>query len=180
VSYYLDDATMQAIESDLAAAHQSLAGDLKPVKGRLASVGLKVLETALPAAGFSYLNARSAGGELMVGPVPADLGVGLSLALLSCFDLVGDDYEEHLSNVAMGAIASYAARTGAAFGAASASAAPQKTSGLEISGQLAHGPHNQPMLAARLRRMHHHVSGPTAHSPVPAGTQRFVVQQIHG
>ena len=192
---YLDDATMQAIESDLAAAHQSLAyGGLDMKKGLvgqmapgLGKTGAKILETVVPAAAFSYMNARSAGGEMKIGPVPVDLAAGLGLALLSLFDVVGG-WDEDFLNLGIGALSSYAARTGAAFGAAAAaasSAAPATAaSGLEISGQGAHGPHNQPMLAARLRRMHHHVSGQqeisgaTAGQPVPPGTQRFVVQRV--
>ena len=117
--------------------------------------------------------------------LPVDLGVGLGLALLSMFDVAGG-YEEDLLNIAIGALASYGARTGAAFGAAAASAsAATKTSGMEISGAAAHGPHNQPQLAARLRHMHHHVSGgqqeisgATAGQAVPPGTQRFMVQRV--
>ena len=192
---YLDDSTMAAIEADLAAAHQSLAhggfdikrGLVGQMEDGIAKSGVKLLEMTIPAAAFSYANARSAGGEMKIGPVPVDLGAGLVLAGLSLW--LDGGWDEDLLNIAGGALASYAARTGAAFGAAAAAAAgtapATATSGLEISGNLpAHGPHNQPMLAARLRRMHHHVSGQqeisgaTAGQPVPPGTQRFVVQRV--
>jgi hypothetical protein len=121
---YLDDATMQAIESDLAEAHRSLAhGDLD-MKGAT-KTGVKILETIVPAAAFSYMNARSATGEMKIGPVPVDLGVGLGLALLSLFDVAGG-WEDDLLNIGIGALSSYAARTGAAFGAASAMATTTK------------------------------------------------------
>jgi hypothetical protein len=184
---YLDDATMQAIESDLAAAHQSLAhGDLDMKNAT--KTGIKILETVVPAAAFSYMNARAAGGELKIGPVPVDLGVGIGLALLSMFDIAGG-YEDDLLNLGIGALASYGARTGAAFGAASvtpaaapaaqASGLPQDSGMLSISGAMpAHGAHNAPMQAARLRRMHHHVSGQEISGAVPPGTERFVVQRV--
>ena len=195
---YLDDMTMEAIEADLAAAHESLAhGGFNIKKGLISGMedgpvktGAKILETVVPAAAFSYMNARSAGGELKVGPVPVDLGVGLALALLSMFDVVGG-WDEDLLNIGIGALASYGARTGAAFGAAAAAAAgTTTTSGLpqdaglqEINGAMpAHGPHNRPTLAARLRGLHHvsgaEISGATAGQPVPPGTQRFVVQRV--
>jgi hypothetical protein len=157
---FLDDATLNAIESDLAAAHESLSmehGDLKMKNtGHALRSGLEVLA---PAALFSYANARSAGGELKVGPVPVDLGVAIACVLASLFDWAGD-YSEDLLYVGLGAGASYAARTGAAFGAAKAGLT--QTSGAEISGAK-------------------HISGALPWgSKVPAGTQRFVVQQVSG
>jgi hypothetical protein len=113
--------------------------------------------------------------------------VGIGLALLSMFDIAGG-YEDDLLNVGIGALASYGARTGAAFGAASvapaapaaqASGLPQDSGMLSISGAMpAHGAHNAPMQAARLRRMHHHVSGQEISGAVPPGTERFVVQRV--
>lgn len=161
---FLDDATMSAIEADLAAAHQSLAhGDLD-MKGAT-KAGVKILEIVAPAAAFSYANARSAGGEWKIGPVPVDLGVGIALIALSLFDVAGD-YDDDLCNIGLGALASYGARTGAAFGAAAGpwgSTSAQATSGIgsshELSGQS-------------------EISG-MGMGPVPAGTQRFVVHEMH-
>jgi hypothetical protein len=174
---WLDDSTLSAIEADMSAAHESLAyGDKFDTKGAM-KVGIKVLEVTVPAAILSYANARSAAGEVMLGPVPLDLGLGIALSLLAAFD-VADEYTEDMLNIGLGALASYATRTGAAFGAAAAKAAPaQATSGLEISGA-----------GGVKRRMHHHVSGAgqleisgaMLGTPVPQGTQRFVVQEING
>jgi hypothetical protein len=179
---YLDEATLQAIEADLAAAHHSLAhGDLD-MKGAT-KAGVKVLETVVPAALFSYANARQASGELKLGPLPVDLGVGIGLAVLSLFDVAGD-WSEDLLNVGIGALCSYGARTGAAFGAAAQ---------LGQSAPLTHGAGQFGMPSIT-----HGLSGPVvAHagqgsstpvdlthgamapgSPVPPGTQRFMVQAL--
>ena len=185
---YLDDQTLQSIEADLAAAHQSLAhgyGDLD-MKGAT-KTGIKILETVVPAAAFSYMNARSAGGELKVGPVPVNLGVGLGLALLSMFDVAGG-YEEDLLNVAIGALSSYGARTGAAFGAAAASAsAATKTSGMEIfrrggswppqpaPARGAPAPHAPPRLRrpAEIRRRHCRPGRPARHAALHGAARRL-------
>ncbi len=187
----LDDATMQAIEADLAAAHQSLAFGGFDIKGGLVRqihddkmrMGATILEIVVPAAAFSYLNAKSAGGEAKIGPVPVDLGIGALLAGLAIFDVLGDWSEDAL-NVGIGALTAYASRTGAAFGAASVAAAT-KTAGLpQDAGMLQISGANP---AAHNRRMHHHVSGAgmpeisgamAAGSPIPPGTQRFVVTEL--
>ncbi len=158
MSTYLDDSTLNAIEADLAAAHETLGhGDLS-TKGMTRSA-VTLLEVAGPAALLSYANARSASGELKAGPVPVDLGLGVALALASVFDL-GGEFSGDLLNLASGCIASYAARSGAAFGAAAQLAPASKTSGTEISGAAT--------MAGAL----------PAKSPIPHGTQRFVVQRV--
>lgn len=153
---YLDEATLQAIESDLAAAHNSLAhGDLS-MKG-VAKLGVRALETVGPAMLLSYANARSATGELKVGPLPVDLGLGVGLALLSVFGVAGG-WDDDILNIAMGSLCSWGARTGAAFGAAATPLAPATKTGemgpVDLAGAMAPG------------------------SPVPPGTQRFMVQQL--
>ena len=117
---YIDENTLRGIEDDLQSAHKSFGhGDFSmPSSGAMAKVGLRAAEVVLPAAAFSYMNARQANGEVVLGPVAADLAVGLSLGLLSLFDM-GGGYEDDMLNVGLGCLASYAARTGAAFGAAS-------------------------------------------------------------
>lgn len=192
---YLDDQTLDSIEADLAAAHQSLAHGEFDMKDAT-KTGVKILEVVVPAAAFSYLNGRSAAGEVKIGPVPLDLGVGLALTLLSMFDVAGG-YEDDLLNIGLGALAAYGARTGAAFGHAALTAAgtTTTTSGFG-SGEAAHDNvgsrgwdsrlgNQANRSAAEARRMMHHVSGNVEisgamrpGSPVPPGTQRFVVQQI--
>lgn len=155
---FLDDATLSAIESDLAAAHESLSehGDLS-MKGTT-KTAITALEVLAPAALFSYVNARSAGGECKLGPVPVDLGVAVACVMLSLFG-VAKEYSDDLLLIGLGAGASYAARTGAAFGA-SAAGLTQKTSGAEISGGQ-------------------EISGALPWGrKAPPGTQRFVVQQV--
>ena len=157
----LDQQTLDAIEADLAAAHESLAhGDLS-VKGAT-KTGVKLLEIVVPAAAFSYANARSATGELAIGKVPVDLGVGLGLALLSLFDVAGD-WDEDLLNIGSGALASYAARTGAAFGAA---AGPWGQTATAAQGVGQMGGAGMP-----------EISG-ARHGHVPFGTQRFAVRKV--
>ena len=159
---YLDQSTLDAIEQDLAAAHESLAhGDLS-VKGAI-KTGIKILEVVVPAALFSYGNARSATGEMLIaGKVPVDLGVGVGLALLSLFDVAGD-WDEDLLNVALGGLTSYAARTGAAFGAAAGPWSKTATATAGI-GHMA-GQASMP-----------EISGARSH--VPPGTQRFAVRRV--
>jgi hypothetical protein len=153
---HLDDATLFGIEQDLADAHKSFGmGDFS-MRGASKSA-VRALEILGPVALLSYANARSATGEVKIGPVPLDLGLGIALIALSLFDMAGG-YEDDLLNLGIGSFGAYAARTGAAFGASAHPLATQ-TSGaggpFELSG--AH---------------------PGALGAPPPGTDRFVVQQV--
>jgi hypothetical protein len=163
---YLDESTLSAIEADLEAAHESLAhGDKGKFNlGGLGRVGFKVLKVGGAAAAFSYANARSATGELLIaGKVPVDLASGIALALLSLSGWISDDLSEHALDIALGAGAAYAARTGAAFGAAAGPWKPAATATAGV-GHMA-GQASMP-----------EISGRRGH--VPAGTQRFAVRRV--
>ncbi len=174
---YLDESTLQAIEADLAAAHQSLAfGDKFDMAGAT-KAGVKVLETVVPTALLAYANARTPSGELKIGPLPVDLALGVGLAALAAFDVAGE-WSEDLLNVGIGALCSYGARTGAAFGAAATLGTTPTATGQFSTPEMSHGgfPAHVGQGDSTMVDMTHGAMAPG--SPVPPGTQRFMVQQL--
>lgn len=81
---------------------------------------LKSAETVGGAFGMAYANGRFASPgkdhHEVVKDVPTDLAVGLGLLGLSLAGMFGE-YSEHADNLANGALAAYAVRTGTKLGA---------------------------------------------------------------
>jgi len=79
-------------------------------------MALQTVEVGGTAFGFAYANQRYGSGEIKILGLPADLAVGIGLHVVGLFGGVGK-YGDHAHNIADGALASYAARQGAVFGA---------------------------------------------------------------
>ena len=62
------------------------------------------------------IEGRTSGGTVPLLGIPINLGIGALLLVVGHFDLAGDKFSSHVSNVGDGFIGSYAAATGYAFG----------------------------------------------------------------
>lgn len=146
---WIDDATLRAIEADLDAAHRSLGarsskkgaaygdfamGNLEvdskmamPSSSELKSVGIRMLEGIGPAFAFGFLNAKNSQGEVKIGPMPLDLGLGVGLLFLDLFGMVPGRFSDDAVNVSMSLLAGYGARAGANMGYLAGNPPPSST-----------------------------------------------------
>jgi len=104
----------------LAKRNDTLSQKIDKLRGKAARVtkhGVSVLEITAGAALGGVIQGMSKNPDgAHIGPVPADLAIGLGLNLAAVLDLAGDEYSPHLGNVGTGFLAAFASDKGFSVG----------------------------------------------------------------